>query len=270
MACGELNVFIISDSTGETAQTFAKSVLTHFPNVNFNVTRKFNIDSEEKIDKIVDKIPKDSIIIQTIAEKKLEEYLKKKSKKEEIKVIDILGPALSLFEKVTGEKALREKKLTRKLSKDYFSMIESIEFAVKYDDGKDTRGIKEADILLLGVSRTSKTPVTMLLATKDYKVYNLPLVPEIRLPEEVFEIDPKRIIGLTIDPEKLSRIREDRSKGLGIKSKSDYFDKERINRELEYAKEVFEDLDCKVIDVTLNTIEQTATDVLEYYNKNFS
>ncbi|MDU3153557.1 MAG: kinase/pyrophosphorylase [Anaerococcus hydrogenalis] len=246
MACGELNVFIISDSTGETAQTFAKSVLTHFPNVNFNVTRKFNIDSEEKIDKIVDKIPKDSIIIQTIAEKKLEEYLKKKAKKEEIKVIDILGPALSLFEKVTGEKALREKKLTRKLSKDYFS------------------------ILLLGVSRTSKTPVTMLLATKDYKVYNLPLVPEIRLPEEVFEIDPKRIIGLTIDPEKLSRIREDRSKGLGIKSKSDYFDKERINKELEYAKEVFEDLDCKVIDVTLNTIEQTATDVLEYYNKNFS
>ena len=80
----------------------------------------------------------------------------------------------------------------------------------------------------------------------------------------------KRIIGLTVNPDKLSRIRKDRSKGLGIDSKSDYFDKERINRELEYAKEVFEDLDCKVIDVTLNTIEQTATDVLEYYNKNFS
>lgn len=270
MARGVLNVYIISDSTGETAQTFAKSVVTHFPNVNFNVNRKFNIDSENKIDKIVEKIPEKSIIIQTIAEKKLEEYVKEKALEKNIEVIDILGPALSLFEEVTGEKALREKKLTRKLSKDYFSMIEAIEFAVKYDDGKDKRGIKEADIVLLGVSRTSKTPVTMLLATKDFKVYNLPLVPEIRLPEEVFDIDPKRIIGLTINPDKLSKIREDRSKGLGINSKSDYFDKERINRELEYAKEVFEDLDCKVIDVTLNTIEQTATDVLEYYKKNFS
>lgn len=270
MACDVLNVYIISDSTGETAETFAKSVVTHFPNVEFNVNRKFNIDSEEKINKIVEKMPNDSIIIQTIAEKKLEEYLIQKAKEENIKVIDILGPALSIFEQVTGQKALREKKLTRKLSKDYFSMIESIEFAVKYDDGKDPRGIKEADILLLGVSRTSKTPVTMLLATKDYKVFNLPLVPEIRLSEEVFEIDPKRIIGLTIDPDKLSKIREDRSKGLGLKSKSEYFDKERINRELEYAKGVFEDLDCKVFDVTLNTIEQTATDVLEYYKKNFS
>lgn len=270
MACDVLNIYIISDSTGATAETFVKSVVMHFPNVEFNINRKFNIDTQEKIDKIFEKIPQDSIIIQTIAEKKLEDYLKEKAKEKRIKFIDILGQALSLFEKVTGQKPLREKKLTRQLSKDYFSMIESIEFAVKYDDGKDPRGIKEADIVLLGVSRTSKTPVTMLLATKDYKVFNLPLVPEIRLPEEVFEIDPKRIIGLTINPDKLSKIREDRSKGLGLKSESEYFDKERINRELEYAKGVFEDLDCKVFDVTLNTIEQTATNVLEYYNKNFS
>lgn len=270
MTCGVLDVYIVSDSTGETAETFIKSVITHFPDTEFRVNRKSNIDSEEKIDKLVEKISANSIIIQTIAEKKIEEYLTQKAENKDIKVIDMLGPALSLFEEITGEKALREKKLTRKLSKDYFSMIESIEFAVKYDDGKDPRGIKEADILLLGVSRTSKTPVTMLLATKSYKVFNLPLVPEIRLPKEVFELDPKRIIGLTINPDKLSKIREDRSRGLGLRSKSEYFDKDRINEEIKYAKSVFEDLDCKVIDVTLNTIEQTATDVLEYYKKNFS
>lgn len=104
MDCDVLNVYIISDSTGATAETFVKSVITHFPNVNFEVNRKFNIDSENKINKIVEKIPEDSIIIQTIAEKKLEEYLKQKAKKENIKVIDILGPALSLFEEVTGQK----------------------------------------------------------------------------------------------------------------------------------------------------------------------
>lgn len=264
-----LNVYIISDSTGETAETFIKSVVTHFPKVEIEINRKSNIDTKEKIDKLIKKIPSNSIIVQTIAEKKLEEYTKKIAQDENIRVIDILGPALSLFEEVTGQKALREKKLTRRLSDDYFSMIESIEFAVKYDDGKDKRGIKEADIILLGVSRTSKTPVTMLLATKDYKVFNLPLVPEIRLPKEVFCINPKRIIGLTIDPDKLSLIREDRSKGLGIDAQSEYFEKERIKRELEYARGIFEDLDCKVIDVSQNTIEQTATEVLAYYKKNF-
>lgn len=265
-----LSVYIISDSTGETAETFIKSVITHFPKVDIKLNRKSNIDTKAKIDEIIEKMPENSVIVQTIAEKKLEEYAKNKAQEENIKVIDILGPALSIFEQLTGQKALREKKLTRRLSDDYFSMIESIEFAVKYDDGQDKRGLKDADIVLLGVSRTSKTPVTMLLATKGYRVFNLPLVPEIRLPEEIFEIDHKRIIGLTIDPDKLSVIREDRSKGLGINAKSGYFEKDRINRELRYANGIFEDLDCKVIDVSLNTIEQTATEVLAYYKKNFS
>lgn len=270
MAQSKLDVYILSDSTGETAETFIKSVITHFPKVDISLIRKSNVDTKEEIDEIIGNISKNSIIVQTIAEKKLEKYTKERAKKENIEVIDILGSALSVFEKVTGENALREQKLTRKLSDDYFSMIDAIEFAVKYDDGKDKRGIKDADIVLLGVSRTSKTPVTMLLATKDYKVFNLPLVPEIRLPKEVFEKDPKRLIGLTIDPDKLSLIREDRSKGLGLESKSEYFEKERIKRELSYAKGVFEDLDCKVIDVTENTIEQTATEVLQYYKENFS
>src|SRR5690625_445120 len=160
MAQSKLDVYILSDSTGETAETFIKSVITHFPKVDISLIRKSNVDTKEEIDEIIGKIPENSIIVQTIAEKKLEEYTKERAEKENIEVIDILGPALSVFEKVTGEDALREQKLTRKLSDDYFSMIDAIEFAVKYDDGKDTRGIMDADIVLLGVSRTSKTPVT--------------------------------------------------------------------------------------------------------------
>ena len=264
-----LHVFIISDSIGQTAETFMQSVTTHFPDVKTETEVKSNIDTKERIEEVFDKIPENSIVVQTIANKKLAEYSQDQAKKRAIKAIDILGGALEVFEEITGKKALREEKLTRQLSDDYFSMIDAMEFAVKYDDGKDPRGIKGADIVILGVSRTSKTPLTMLLATKDYKVFNLPLVPEIKLPKEIFEIDPKRIIGLTINPNKLSLVREDRTKRLGLRTDSRYFEKERIERELEYAKEVFEDLDCKVIDVTENTIEQTARDVLDYYRKNF-
>ena len=267
MDCDVLNVYIISDSTGATAETFVKSVITHFPNVNFEVNRKFNIDSENKINKIVEKIPEDSIIIQTIAEKKLEEYLKQKAKKENIKVIDILGPALSLFEEVTGQKALREKKLTRKLSDDYFSMIESIEFAVKYDDGKDPRGVARADITIIGVSRTSKTPLSMYLANKHYKVCNIPLVPESPVPKELFEIEPKRVIGLTNSPDKLNKIRKERLKSMGLPTESTYSDLGRILDELDYAEKVMKKIGCPIINVSDRAIEETAEVIIRHLKK---
>ncbi|MDD7464096.1 MAG: pyruvate, water dikinase regulatory protein [Anaerococcus sp.] len=265
-----LQIYIISDSTGETAETYINSVTTHFPKTKMDIIRKPNTDTKEKIDMIVEAIPKkSSIIVQTVADKSLAEYLNQKAFYEDIKILDILSPAIDWFEEVTGQKALRVEKLTRKLSKDYFSMIDAVEFAVKYDDGRDARGLVHADIVLLGVSRTSKTPLSMLLATKDYKVANLPLVPEIKLPQEIYEVDPKRIIGLIIDPEKLSDIREERSRNLGLDSHAEYFDKNRIYKELEYAKEIFDELECKVIDVSSNTIEETATDIMNYYKENF-
>ena len=183
--------------------------------------------------------------------------------------MDILNYGIRKVEEATGLEAIREVGLTRTLSKDYFNMIEAIEFAIQYDDGKDPRGFPLSDIVLVGVSRTSKTPTTMYLATKNLKVSNLPLVPEVRLPKEIFEVDPERIIGLVIDPNKLSTIREIRSKSLGIMGESIYYEDARIQRELDYAREVFKDLDCKVIDVTENTIEQTATEIVQYYFEKF-
>lgn len=265
-----LQIYIISDSTGETAETYIHSVITHFPKTDTEIFRKPNTDTKEKIDEVIETIPKKySIIVQTVADKDLAEYVNQKAEDEGIKILDILSPAIDWFEEVIGQKALREEKLTRKLSKDYFSMIDSVEFAVKYDDGRDTRGLAHADIVLMGVSRTSKTPLSLLLATKDYKVANLPLVPEIKLPQEIYDVDPKKIIGLIINPEKLSDIREERSKNLGLDNHAEYFDKERIYQELEYAKEIFEELGCKVIDVSTNTIEQTATEIINYYKENF-
>ena len=217
----------------------------------------------------MDQIDKESVIVMTVADKDLSLYLRARAKEANIIVLDILSYGINKFEELTGKKAIRKAGLTRTLSSGYFKMIDSIEFAIQYDDGKDPRGFPKSDIVLVGVSRTSKTPTTMILATKNFKVSNLPLVPESVLPQELFEVDPDRIIGLVIDPDKLSDIRSLRTKTLGLKGESKYFDKERIKEELDYAMEVFKDLDCKVIDVTENTIEQTATEIVQYYFDKF-
>lgn len=265
----ELTTILISDSTGETAQNYIKSVTSQFPDLKVNLIRKPSIDTTEEIDEVMDKADSSCIVVQTIANEDLSKHLRAVAKEKNIEVLDILNYGIRKVEEATGLKAVREIGLTRTLSEDYFNMIEAIEFAIQYDDGKDPRGFPLSDIVLVGVSRTSKTPTTMILATKNFKVSNLPLVPEIKLPREIFEVDPDRIIGLVIDPDKLSNIREVRSKSLGIVGESIYYDDTRIRRELEYAQEVFKDLDCKVIDVTENTIEQTATDIVQYYFEKF-
>lgn len=265
----ELTTILISDSTGETAQNYIKSVTSQFPDLKVNLIRKPSIDTTEEIDEVMDQADSNCIVVQTIANEDLSKHLRAVAKEKNIEVLDILNYGIRKVEEATGLKAVREIGLTRTLSEDYFNMIEAIEFAIQYDDGKDPRGFPLSDIVLVGVSRTSKTPTTMILATKNFKVSNLPLVPEIKLPREIFEVDPDRIIGLVIDPDKLSNIREVRSKSLGIVGESIYYDDKRIRRELEYAQEVFKDLDCKVIDVTENTIEQTATDIVQYYFEKF-
>ena len=265
----ELTTILISDSTGETAQNYIKSVTSQFPDLKVNLIRKPSIDTTEEIDEVMDQANSNCIVVQTIANEDLSKHLRAVAKEKNIEVLDILNYGIRKVEEATGLKAVREIGLTRTLSEDYFNMIEAIEFAIQYDDGKDPRGFPLSDIVLVGVSRTSKTPTTMILATKNFKVSNLPLVPEIKLPREIFEVDPERIIGLVIDPDKLSNIREVRSKSLGIVGESIYYDDTRIRRELEYAQEVFKDLDCKVIDVTENTIEQTATDIVQYYFEKF-
>ena len=264
-----LTIVIISDSTGETANVYLKSVTSQFPDLKYKIIRRPDVNTIDEVDDIFEEIPDYSIIVKTMATLEISEHISALAEKRKLQVLDILEYGIDAFENITGQKAVRDIGMTHNLSKNYFSMIEAIEFAIQYDDGKDPRGFPKSDIVLLGVSRTSKTPTTMILASKGYKVSNLPLVPESRLPQEIFEVDDDRIIGLIIDPEKLSDIREDRSKELGLMGDSIYYNDIRITTELDYAKEVYKDLDCKVIDVTNNTIEQTATEIVEYYKSKF-
>lgn len=265
----ELNIVVISDSTGETGDQVAKSLVSQFPDVDYKITRKSHVVTKEQVDLIFEELGDHCILIVSIVIEDLRLYILKKAKEDDHEVIDMLGEPLRRFEEITGERALRKPGLIRELDDNYFNKIEAIEFAVKYDDGKDKRGLVQADIVLIGVSRTSKTPLSLLLANKNYKVANLPLVPEIELPEEIYKVDPKRIIGLIIDPEKLNEIRQERLKALGLKDVSTYADEDRIKEELEYAKRVFEKLGCEVIDVSEMTVEQTATLVVQIMKRHF-
>ena len=172
------------------------------------------------------------------------------------KIVNILS------EKI-GTPPKREPGIIRRMNEEYFRRIEAIEFAVKYDDGKDPRGVLKADLVLVGISRTSKTPLSMYLANRNIKVANIPLVPEIPIPKEVYEINPKKIIGLTNTPEKLNEIRQSRLKALGLSSSANYAKFDRILEELDYAEKVMKKIGCPVINVSDKAIEETASDILD-------
>lgn len=155
----------------------------------------------------------------------------------------------------------------RKLDDNYFRRVEAIEFAVKYDDGQDIRGARHADIVLIGVSRTSKTPLSMYLAHKKYKVANVPLVPEIEPPDELFDIPKNKLVGLVITPDKLNEIRAERLKSLGLTTQANYANLDRILEELDYADKVMKRLGCPIINVSNKAVEETADLILAILKK---
>lgn len=146
--------------------------------------------------------------------------------------------------------------------------LDALDFAIKFDDGQDFRGLSTCDIAIIGVSRSSKTPLSMYLASRGYKVSNIPLLIDSKVPKELFEIDPKKIFGLTIDKDVLKKIREERLKALGLSSDSIYSSKERIDSEIDYALELMNDLGCLIIDVTYRSIEETSEIIINNINKN--
>jgi regulator of PEP synthase PpsR (kinase-PPPase family) len=161
----------------------------------------------------------------------------------------------------------REPGLLHSIDENYHRRIEAMEFAVKYDDGKDARGFTQAQVVLIGVSRTSKTPLSIFLSHKGIKTANLPLMPEVNPPEELKPVPGRLLVGLTMQPEHLLDIRTERLKTLGLPASAQYASPERIREELEYAESVMRTLDCPVIDVTNRAIEETAGIIIEWLGK---
>ena len=263
-------VYILSDSIGETGEQVARAAASQFNSGKYEVRRFPYITEEEQIIEIFEEANNEkSIIVFTIAIESLRQFLLAKSIEFDIPAVDLMSPVLNAIESVVGFQPKRESGIIRRLDEQYFKKVEAVEFAVKYDDGKDTRGIKKADIILVGVSRTSKTPLSMYLANKNYKVANVPLVPEVPPPAELFEKEPKRVFGLVANPGKLNEIRQERLKSLGLSNNANYASISRIEEELVYSKRIMETLKCRVIDVSNKAVEETAGMIIDMMNEDF-
>lgn len=262
-------VYVISDSLGETAEMMARAAAEQFMGNEYEIKRYPFVNNEEQIMEIVEDASnhKSLVLITTVLEN-LRDKTSEECKKAGIPMIDLLLPVIRVFSQFLEENPAGEPGLVHRLDERYFKKVEAVEFAVKYDDGKDPRGIKKADIVLIGISRTSKTPLSMYLAHKNLKVANVPLVPEVPVPDELFEIPANRIIGLTTDPYKLNEIRQERLKALGLDSHAVYADLGRILEELEYSDKLMKKIGCPVIDTATKAVEETANIIVEIMKKN--
>lgn len=261
-----LSFFVVSDSVGETAELAVRAAISQFrPSFELVEIRRFpRIKKREELLYITDlAVDEKAIIIYTLVEQEMRDKLYRLGIEKNIPTIDLLGPMIKLLEYATKQSPLERPGLVHRLDDDYFKRIEAIEFAVKYDDGRDPRGVLLADVVLVGVSRTSKTPLSQYLAHKSLKVANVPLVPEVEPPEELFTVDPKKCFGLIISPESLNSIRKERLKTLGLNDDAIYAQDKRILQEIKHFERVVERIGCDVIDVTNTAVEETANVILD-------
>ncbi|WP_265459063.1 pyruvate, water dikinase regulatory protein [Enterococcus sp. HY326] len=259
-----VTIFVISDSAGETASKLAQATMAQFPSVEFCIFRRTFVNDEDTLKKaLADAKLEDALILHTLINKDLAKLTDQYCHENDLFNMDLLNPPVREISRRTGIDPTLEPGALHHLNENYFQRIKAMEFAVKYDDGKDPRGFLEADIVLLGVSRTSKTPLSLFLANKNFKVANLPLIPQAHIPKQIFEVDPKKIVGLTNDPEILNNIRKERMRAYGMNPDTAYSDIDKIKEELTFANDLYEKLGCVVINVASLSIEETASMIFD-------
>ena len=257
-------VYVISDSLGETAKHVVDSALVQFPDSNFTVEKFPFSRTTSMIDGILNRAKRaNAFIIHTLVDPELAHHVNTFCEENDLDYFDTMSPLMAKLEHRTGQHAAHGISMNHTTDKNYFDRIKAIEFAVTYDDGKDPSGFLKADIVLLGISRTSKTPLSLYLANQGYKVANLPLVPQAQIPEEIYLVDKDKIFGLTNDPDVLNNIRRERMIAYGLDPETTYSNTDNITKELEYANNLYRELGCLVINVAHKSIEETATLIME-------
>lgn len=257
-------VVVISDALGETAELVARAAASQFPGHTVEVRRYPHITTESDFLQVLGRLPRTpAVLVFTVILPALRTAIERHCAAAMIPFVDVMGPLVAELAQSLGEQPSLQPGLVHRLDAQYFRRVEAVEFAVRFDDGKDPSGIVRSDIVLLGVSRTSKTPTSLYLAHRGLKVANVPLVPEANLPDEVFSVAATKVIGLTINPEVLLQIRTERLRSLGLGPRSRYADLGRIIEELEYADRIFRRVGCRVVDVSQKAVEETANNILE-------
>lgn len=267
-------IYLISDSTGETLDRIFLSLKAQFQNIEYKVNSYSFTRTENQVLKILDiaEKEKNSIILYTIVDNSLAKFLANKSNEKKIPCFGVLGSLILSFSKLFNQKASHEPSGQHVLNEEYYDRIEAIQYTMNHDDGNLLNDIDKSDIILLGVSRTSKTPTSIYLANKGYKTANIPLVNRGSVPEKLKK-NPQNfcVVGLTTEAERLVDIRKNRMNSLKENTNQDYTDLDKIKKEVQEAKDLFKKYSWPSIDVTRKSVEETAASIIKiheiYINK---
>ena len=266
-------VYLISDSTGETLDRIFMALKAQFNNFNYELNQFSFTRTENQILTILNdaKNQESPIILYTVVNSKLAKFLSDEANKKKIPCFGVLGDLILNFSKILNQKATHEPSAQHVLDEDYYKRIEAIQFTMNHDDGNNTSNILDSDIILIGVSRTSKTPTSIYLANKGLKTSNIPLVNEMIIPQDVMKSDSLCVIGLVTEAERLFDIRRNRLNSLKENEASDYTNLEKIRAEVDRSKKIFKQNKWPIIDVTRKSVEETAASIIKIYeikNKN--
>ena len=261
-------IYLVSDSTGETLDRIFLALKAQFSKIEYKAHQFSFTRTENQILKIIDicKKKENCIILYTIVDTKLAKFLTTESYKKKIPCFGVLGDLILSFSKLLNQKATHLPSGQHVLDDEYYNRIEAIQFTMNHDDGNKINDINKSDIILLGVSRTSKTPTSVYLANKGFKTSNIPLVNNESLPN-ILKKNPKItcIVGLTTEPERLIDIRKNRMSSLKEQEKTNYTNFEKISKEVEEAKKIFKKYNWPTVDVTRKSVEETAASVIKIY-----
>jgi [pyruvate, water dikinase]-phosphate phosphotransferase / [pyruvate, water dikinase] kinase len=263
MSENHFTIFVLSDGTGETADQMIKAALVQYVRSNLRIVRYKNVRTEAQVSSIVEEAHSArAIVVYTVVSETLRSFIEKMSQQSGVPSVDLLGPLLQLLSRYLARESKGQAGLFHQVNENYFKRIEAIEFTVKHDDGRYAENLKLADVVLVGLSRTSKTPLSIYLSYKGWKVANVPLVKGIPVPPQLFETDQRKIIGLIIDPQSLARIRRERLIKMGEEPSGDYANLDHVVEEIEYCKELFrKNRRWPVFDVTDKALEETAAEI---------
>ena len=259
------NVYLVSDSTGETLDRIFLSLKSQFANFDYEKKEFAFVRTEQQIDKIIKECnnSENSLILYTIVESKLAKYIANQSEINDVPCFGILGNLILSFSKLLNQKAIHKPSAQHVLDDDYYKRIEAIQFTMSHDDGKKVDDVNNADVILLGVSRTSKTPTSIYLANRGFKTINIPLVPDQKLPKNLMSDTKACIIGLIADPERLADIRRNRVAIMKDHKIKEYTELEHIKKEVNESKNLFKRNNWPIIDVTRRSVEETAASILK-------
>ena len=258
-------VFVLSGGLGSSGERLVRTALAQFPDQEVAVTVVGRVRSWDELDSALDAASSSgATVVHTLVDAKLRTELTVLAKERGVVTVDTMGPLLDALTAMFGQEPLGLPGRYREIHEDYFQRVEAIEFSVHHDDGRNPNELHLADIVLIGVSRSGKTPLSMYLAMRGYKTANVPLINGVEPPNELFEIDRRRVVGLTLDPERLVAYRRRRQKDLGSGTSISYSDPKQIVRDLEYAHGIVRRGRFASVDVSMKPIEESANEVVSW------